>query len=123
MNREYALELIESRVDQYMNIPIELHRGFAMGLARFALESNLITADEYIIYCDRMNNVCYSKTNQLEKVYKVMDSALEQYGSNKSDVNFGRAWGVAKLAFELSIITYDQFDVYIGSLLWVKQHG
>ena len=56
MNREYALELIESRVDQYMNIPSELHRGFAMGLARFALESNLITADEYITYCDRMNN-------------------------------------------------------------------
>ena len=55
MNREYALELIESRVDQYMNIPSELHRGFAMGLARFALESNLITADEYITYCDRMN--------------------------------------------------------------------
>ena len=55
MNREYALELIESRVDQYMNIPTELHRGFAMGLARFALESNLITADEYITYCDRMN--------------------------------------------------------------------
>ena len=61
--------------------------------------------------------------NQLEKVYKVMDSALEQYRLNKSDVNFGRAWGVAKLAFELSIITYDQFDVYIESLLWVKQHG
>ena len=55
MNREYALELIESRVDQYMNMPCELHRGFAMGLARFALESNLITADEYITYCDRMN--------------------------------------------------------------------
>ena len=27
-----------------------------MGLARFALESNLITADEYITYCDRMND-------------------------------------------------------------------
>ena len=46
-----------------------------------------------------------------EKVYKVMDSALEQYRLNKSDVNFGRAWGAAKLAFELSIITSDQFDV------------
>ncbi len=63
------------------------------------------------------------KVNQLEKVYKVMDSALEQYSSNKSDVNFGRAWGVAKLAFELSIITYDQFDVYIESLSWVKQNA
>lgn len=61
--------------------------------------------------------------NQLEKVYKVMDSALEQYSYNKSDVNFGRAWGVAKLALELSIITYDQFDVYIESLLWVKQNA
>ena len=60
---------------------------------------------------------------QLEQVYKVMDSALEQYRLNKSDVNFGRAWGVAKLAFELSIITYDQFDVYIESLLWVKQNA
>jgi len=57
MNRQIALELIESRVDQYMNIPCELHRGFAMGLARFALECDLITADEYITYCDRMNEV------------------------------------------------------------------
>ena len=41
MNRQKALELIESRVDQYMNIPSEFHRGFAMGIARFALESGL----------------------------------------------------------------------------------
>ena len=60
---------------------------------------------------------------QLEQVYKVMDSALEQYSSNKSDVNFGRAWGVAKLAFELSIITYDQFDVYIESLIWERNNA
>jgi hypothetical protein len=60
--------------------------------------------------------------NQLQKVYKLMDSALEQYRSNKSDVNFGRAWGIAKLAFELSIITADQFVVYSESLLWVKQY-
>ena len=58
-----------------------------------------------------------------EKVYKVMDSALEQYRLDKSDVNLGRALGAAKLAFELSIITYDQFDVYIESLLWVKQNA
>ena len=58
-----------------------------------------------------------------EKVYKVMDSALEQYRLNKSDVNFGRAWGVAKLAFELSIITSDQFDVYIESLIWEKNNS
>ena len=60
---------------------------------------------------------------QLEQVYKVMDSALEQYRSDKSDLNFGRAQGAAKLALELSIITYDQFDVYIESLLWVKQNA
>ena len=46
---------------------------------------------------------------QLEQVYKVMDSALEQYRLDKSDVNLGRALGAAKLAFELSIITADQF--------------
>ena len=61
--------------------------------------------------------------NQLEQVYKVMDSALEQYSSNKSDINLGRAWGVAKLAYELSIITFDQFDTYIESLLWAKQNA
>lgn len=61
--------------------------------------------------------------NQLEQVYKVMDSVLEQYSSNKSDLNFGRAQGAAKLALELSIITADQFVVYVESLLWVKQYG
>jgi len=55
---------------------------------------------------------------QLEKVYKVMDSALEQYRLNKSDLYFGRAQGAAKLAFELSIITADQFDIYTQSLIW-----
>ena len=60
---------------------------------------------------------------QLEQVYKVMDSALEQYRSDKSDLNFGRAQGAAKLALELSIITADQFVVYIESLLWVKQNA
>lgn len=39
------------------------------------------------------------KVNQLEKVYKVMDSALE-----------------------LSIITAEQYVVYTESLLWVKQY-
>lgn len=58
-----------------------------------------------------------------EKVYKVMDSALEQYRSNKSDVNFGRAWGAANLAFQLSIITFDQFNVYIESLIWEKNNS
>ena len=58
-----------------------------------------------------------------EKVYKVMDSALEQYRLNKSDVNFGRAWGAANLALELSIITFDQFNVYIESLIWEKNNS
>ena len=38
-----------------------------------------------------------------------MDSALEQYRLDKSDLNFGRAQGAAKLALELSFITADQF--------------
>ena len=78
MNREYALELIESRVDQYMNIPSELHRGFAMGLARFALESNLITADEYITYCDRMNEVSYNaKMNTFDEIAQALSPIVE----------------------------------------------
>jgi hypothetical protein len=63
------------------------------------------------------------KVNQLEKVYKVMDSALEQYSYDKSNLNFGRAQGAAKLALELSIITAEQYVVYTESLLWVKQYG
>lgn len=55
-----------------------------------------------------------------EKVYKVMDSAFQQYRSNKSDVNFGRAWGAANLAYQLSIITFHQFDLYIESLIFEK---
>ena len=60
---------------------------------------------------------------QLEQVYKVMDSALEQYRLNKSDVNFGRAQGAAKLALELSIITAEQYVVYTESLLWVRNNA
>ena len=60
---------------------------------------------------------------QLEQVYKVMDSALEQYSSNNSDVNFGRAQGAAKLALELSIITAEQYVVYTESLLWVRNNA
>ena len=58
-----------------------------------------------------------------EKVYKVMDSALEQYRLNKSDVNFGRAQGAAKLALELSIITAEQYVVYTESLLWERNNA
>ena len=58
----------------------------------------------------------------LEKVDKVLDYALEQYGLYKSDLYFGRAQGAAKLALELSIITADQYDVYIDSLIWVKNN-
>lgn len=61
--------------------------------------------------------------NQLEKVYSVMDSALEQYRYDKSELNFGRAQGSAKLALELSIITADQYVVYMESLIWVKQNA
>ncbi len=60
---------------------------------------------------------------QLEQVYKVMDYALEQYTLDKSDLNLGRAQGAAKLAFELSLITADQFFVYSESLLWVNQNN
>jgi hypothetical protein len=60
---------------------------------------------------------------QLEQVYKVMDSALEQYRLNKSDLNFGRAQGAAKLAFELSIITADQFVTYSESLIWERDNA
>ena len=61
--------------------------------------------------------------NELEKVYKVMDSALQQYSYDKSDLNFGQAQGAAKLAHELSIITADQYAVYIETLIWVKQNA
>lgn len=60
--------------------------------------------------------------NQLQKVYKIMDLALEQYRLDKSNINFGRAQGIAKLAFELSIITDDQFSVYNDSLIWVRNN-
>ena len=33
-----------------------------------------------------------------EKVYKVMDSALEQYPLDKSDLNFGRAQGCCQVS-------------------------
>ena len=56
-----------------------------------------------------------------EKVYKVMDSALEQYSYDKSDLIFGRAQGAAKLALELSIITAEQYLAYTESLLSLKQ--
>lgn len=60
---------------------------------------------------------------QLEKVYEVMDSALEQYRLDKSDLNFGRAQGAAKLAFELSIITADQLAIYNESLIWERNNA
>ena len=60
---------------------------------------------------------------QLEQVYKVMDSALEQYRLDKSDLYFGRAQGAAKLALELSIITADQYVVYIESLIWERNNA
>ena len=42
---------------------------------------------------------------------------------DKSDLNFGRAQGAAKLALELSIITADQFVVYVESLIWERNNA
>ena len=60
---------------------------------------------------------------QLEKVYKLMDYYLIQYRVDKSDLKFGRAQGAAKLALELSIITADQYVVYIDSLIWERNNA
>ena len=62
MNRELALELIQTYVNQYIEFPSEMRRGFAMGVARFALESDLISACEYIAYCNQMNEVRDAKS-------------------------------------------------------------
>ena len=92
---------------------------------------NLITFDishsfTALFLCGTLSSKCYSSgagMEQLEQVYKVMDSALEQYRLDKSDLNFGRAQGAAKLALELSIITADQFVVYIESLIWERNNA
>ena len=60
---------------------------------------------------------------QLEQVYKLMDYYLIQYRVDKSDLKFGRAQGAAKLALELSIITADQYVVYIDSLIWERNNA
>lgn len=60
---------------------------------------------------------------QLEKVYKLMDYYLIQYRVDKSNLNFGRAQGAAKLALELSIITADQFVIYTESLIWERNNS
>ena len=57
---------------------------------------------------------------QLERVYKRLDYHLLQYRSDKSELNFGRAQGAAKLAHELFIITTEQYVVYIESLIWER---
>ena len=57
------------------------------------------------------------KFSQLQKVNKRLDYYLLQYRSDKSELNFGRAQGAAKLAYELFIITTDQYVVYIESLI------
>lgn len=48
-----------------------------MGLARFALESNLITADEYITYCDRMNEASYNVKNTFEEIAQALSPIVE----------------------------------------------
>ena len=78
----------------------------------------------FILYLFLLNGYSFGAgMEQLEQVYKVMDSALEQYRSDKSDLNFGRAQGAAKLALELSIITADQFVVYMESLIWERNNA
>ena len=57
MDRQTALKMIEEYIEQYIGIPSELHRGFAIGFARFALECHLISAHEFISYCERMIEV------------------------------------------------------------------
>jgi hypothetical protein len=59
---------------------------------------------------------------QLQKVDKRLDYYLLQYRSDKSELNFGRAQGAAKLAHELSIITTDQYVVYTESLIWERNN-
>ena len=60
---------------------------------------------------------------QLEQVYKRMDYYLLQYRQDNSQLNFGRAQGAAKLALDLSIITADQFVVYMDSLIWERNNA
>ena len=79
-----------------------------------------------LFLCGTLRQKSYSfgvDMEQLEQVYKVMDSALEQYRLDKSDLYFGRAQGAAKLALELSIITADQYVVYIESLIWERNNA
>lgn len=60
---------------------------------------------------------------QLEKVYKSMDYALEQYRLDKTDLKFGRAQGTARLAFTLSFITHEQYVQFIDSLIWERNNA
>ena len=79
-----------------------------------------------LFLCVTLSQKSYSfgvDMEQLEQVYRVMDSSLEQYRLDKSDLYFGRAQGAAKLALELSIITADQYVVYIESLIWERNNA
>ena len=60
---------------------------------------------------------------QLERVNKRLDYLLLEYRQDKSELRFGRAQGAAKLAHELSIITADQYVVYIESLIWKRNNA
>ena len=60
---------------------------------------------------------------QLEQVNKRLDYLLLEYRQDKSELRFGRAQGAAKLAHELSIITADQYVVYIDSLIWERNNA
>jgi hypothetical protein len=60
---------------------------------------------------------------QLEQVNKRLDYLLLEYRQDKSELRFGRAQGAAKLAHELSIITAEQYVVYIESLIWERNNA
>ena len=60
---------------------------------------------------------------QLEQVNKRLDYLLLEYRQDKSELRFGRAQGAAKLALELSIITAEQYVVYIESLIWERNNA
>ena len=60
---------------------------------------------------------------QLEQVNKRLDYLLLDYRQDKSELRFGRAQGAAKLAHELSIITAEQYVVYIESLIWERNNA
>ena len=65
MNTTDALVLIDGYIDLYLKSPTDFQRGFTIGYIRFALEADLITAEEYLEYTVKISGVsdnAYSKT-------------------------------------------------------------